>query len=298
MSLAPCFPDAADSHWVNEELLLFKRLGKADRIFCLLVDEAGGSFPPAVLGETEPLAADVRDDADGKQGAKLKIAASLLGVSLDQLKRREVQRRNRRLFAISATTAAGMVFSFGLAAYAFQQQQRAEAEAETSRQVTEFLLSTFKQADPKFYGTADPSVSEMLRQGALSLLSTRITKENAADRRHQSPPDHGLVLQLIFEAEELLAEALELQQRQFGLSRLELVDTMQDLAAARDFTGDQQSMNQLFAETIKIQERLGTDLDVADGLLKWAQHATDAEGLLMRSFGKRDVATGSPQPRI
>ena len=35
-----CSPKAAQSRWVNEEILTFKRLGREDRIFCLVV--AGG----------------------------------------------------------------------------------------------------------------------------------------------------------------------------------------------------------------------------------------------------------------
>src|SRR3954454_17586693 len=33
-----CSPDAASSRWVNEEVRAFKRLGRAGRIFCLIVD--------------------------------------------------------------------------------------------------------------------------------------------------------------------------------------------------------------------------------------------------------------------
>jgi MTH538 TIR-like domain (DUF1863) len=32
-----CSPQAAQSKWVNEEILAFKRLGREDRIFCLIV---------------------------------------------------------------------------------------------------------------------------------------------------------------------------------------------------------------------------------------------------------------------
>src|SRR4029077_13918720 len=32
-----CSPQAAKSRWVNEEILAFKRLGREDRIFCLIV---------------------------------------------------------------------------------------------------------------------------------------------------------------------------------------------------------------------------------------------------------------------
>ena len=73
-------------------------------------------FPPALrfrLGadgelsaaRTEPIAADARPGKDGKNNAKLKLISGLLGVGFDTLKRREQQRRNRRLFAFSC--AAG-----------------------------------------------------------------------------------------------------------------------------------------------------------------------------------------------
>jgi len=32
-----CSPAAAASHWVNEEVLAYKRMGRAERIFCLIV---------------------------------------------------------------------------------------------------------------------------------------------------------------------------------------------------------------------------------------------------------------------
>jgi hypothetical protein len=32
-----CSPQAAKSKWVNEEIIAFKRLGREDRIFCLIV---------------------------------------------------------------------------------------------------------------------------------------------------------------------------------------------------------------------------------------------------------------------
>jgi hypothetical protein len=97
-----CSPRSAKSQWVNEEIKQFKRLGKADRILCLIVDgEPYGAdkpemgleecFPEAVkyeLGEdgelseerTEPIAADAREGKDGKRNALLKLVAGLLGV--------------------------------------------------------------------------------------------------------------------------------------------------------------------------------------------------------------------------
>ena len=110
-----CSPRSAMSHWVNEEVLSFKRLGRSERIFCLIVDgepnaselpgrAAEECFAPALrhpLGsdgqlspeQTEPIAADVRPGKDGKINAKLKLIAGMLDVGFDQLKQRELQRR-------------------------------------------------------------------------------------------------------------------------------------------------------------------------------------------------------------
>jgi len=47
-----CSPSAARSKWVNEEILAFKRLGREDRIFCLIVGgEPNASDDPAHADE-------------------------------------------------------------------------------------------------------------------------------------------------------------------------------------------------------------------------------------------------------
>ncbi len=38
-----CSPHAAQSRWVNEEVRTFQRLGRSDRIFCLIVDGEPGA---------------------------------------------------------------------------------------------------------------------------------------------------------------------------------------------------------------------------------------------------------------
>ena len=114
-----CSPAAARSRWVNEEILTFKRLGRADRVFCVIVggepnavDAREEAFPEALKFKllddgslstepAEPIAADARPGKDGKYNARLKIIAGMLGVGLDALKQREQHRRQRRLAAVS-----------------------------------------------------------------------------------------------------------------------------------------------------------------------------------------------------
>ena len=83
-----CSPEAVASRWVNEEIPEFAALGRADRIFCIIVDgEPVGDcslsvcFPTALaeIGQQEPLAADVRKWADGKlDSAKKSIESAIL----------------------------------------------------------------------------------------------------------------------------------------------------------------------------------------------------------------------------
>jgi hypothetical protein len=111
-----CSPASAKSPWVNEEIRYFSSLGRADRIFALIVDgdpqpddPDQQCFPSALTtgldGSThEPLAADARKWADGKLLAKLKIVSGILGIRLDELRQRNMQRRRRNwtLATISA----------------------------------------------------------------------------------------------------------------------------------------------------------------------------------------------------
>src|SRR4051812_38796570 len=100
-----CSPRAAASRWVNEEIKLYKSMGREDRVFCLIVDGEPNAAPdsglpecfPAVLREpAEPIAADAREGKDGKRNALLKLVAGIIGVSYDQLRQRERQRRIRQ----------------------------------------------------------------------------------------------------------------------------------------------------------------------------------------------------------
>ncbi|MEY2520243.1 MAG: eukaryotic-like serine/threonine-protein kinase [Verrucomicrobiota bacterium] len=123
-----CSPHAAISRWVNEEIIYFKSLGREDRVLCLIVEgepnasdkpESGKleCFPPGIRfrvspeaeltdQRTEPIAADAREEGDGKRNAKLKLAAGLLGVNYNDLKQREKWRALRRNIAAGLVSGA------------------------------------------------------------------------------------------------------------------------------------------------------------------------------------------------
>ena len=87
-----CSPHAARSPYVNEEIRRFKALGRADRVIPVIVGGEPATrnaecFPEALRFKVgndghltpereEPIAADARDEGDGKDLAKLKIVAA------------------------------------------------------------------------------------------------------------------------------------------------------------------------------------------------------------------------------
>jgi len=114
-----CSPNAARSRYVDQEIASFKALGRAAQVILIIVDGEPGDaerecFPPSArlafdqtgqpTGEREePIAADARPQGDGKELAKLKVVAALLGLPLDEIVRRARRARRRRIaFQIGA----------------------------------------------------------------------------------------------------------------------------------------------------------------------------------------------------
>lgn len=139
-----CSPAAAQSRWVNEEVAHFLKVGDPSRLLCLIADgepnaadPARECFPPAIReAGLEPMAAELHRDADGEANARLKIIAGLLGVGFEELRRRDLAARNRRLIAIAATSLGVAAVTIVLAIQAL----RARDEAERSRQQGEELI--------------------------------------------------------------------------------------------------------------------------------------------------------------
>ena len=152
-------PNSAQSKWVGEEIRNFKAFHGSDRILTVIVDGEPFSGDPATEAfperlrfdedETgarlpgEPLAADARDEKDGKQAAISKLVAGLIGVPLDDLVQREAQRRARRTRVIVGTSLSLAAIMGMLSVYAFDQRGRAleaQTEAELQRAEAEGLI--------------------------------------------------------------------------------------------------------------------------------------------------------------
>lgn len=162
-----CSPSAARSRWVNEEVLAFKRMGRAGRILTLIVDgepnatsmpgqEQQECFTASLRFElepdgslstrpAEPIAADARPGKDGRTNAKLKLIAGLLGTGFDELKQREQHRQQKRLLLITAASLAGTLMTGVLAVTAWLARQDAVRNRDRAEDLIGFMLGDFRQ---------------------------------------------------------------------------------------------------------------------------------------------------------
>lgn len=157
-----CSPNSAKSRWVDQEIAAFKKLGRSEKVFCLIVDgdprdigTENDCFPPSlrirfddkgrqVEGRVEPIAADAREEADGKKLALLKLVAGIHGVGLDDLRQRDLQRRNQRLAMIAASSLFATIITITLAVSAMIARDDAvvaRIDADQRRDQAENLIS-------------------------------------------------------------------------------------------------------------------------------------------------------------
>lgn len=285
-----CSPKAANSRWVNEEILTFKRLGRADRIFCLVVDGEPGAtgnpslaalecFPPALIrklgadGELteergEPIAADVRPGKDRPNTALLKLLAGMLGIGFDDLRRREVSRRYRRMLALVSASFAGMVIASVLAATAWiarneavEQRALAEKEAETARRVTAFIVDLFRIYDPSEGVGSKITAREILDKGA-----ARIETELA-----DQPAIQATLLDTmgtVYTGLGLYPTAIPLMRASLGKRRglsedttAEIARTLGHLGEALMLNGDYDEATRRLEDALAIQRKVLGDRD-------------------------------------
>ncbi|MDQ3471723.1 MAG: toll/interleukin-1 receptor domain-containing protein, partial [Pseudomonadota bacterium] len=161
-----CSPAAAKSKWTNAEIDEFKRSRPDGCVIAAIVEgepfasempgrEEDECFPPALqcrydkrgrptTKRAEPLAADLRDDRDGRRMGLLKIVAGMLGVGLDDLVQRDQLRRQRRLARITAAALAGMIAATILALTAISARDAARDQRREAESLVQFMLGDLK----------------------------------------------------------------------------------------------------------------------------------------------------------
>lgn len=137
-----CSPHSAKSEWVNKEIIDFKMMYGEDRIFPIIIEGTPNSndenecFPEALKYEidengkitkrkTHILASNIIKNADGKEFAKVKLIAGILGIENDDLWNFEEKRlsKKRRFWG----SVWGVIFLMMVGLTVFSWIQREEA---------------------------------------------------------------------------------------------------------------------------------------------------------------------------
>ncbi len=161
-----CSPNAAKSRWTNAEVEAFKRIRPEGCALAAIVSgEPFASEMPGREGEeclplalrqrydrrgrptgkrAEPLAADLRGNAEERRIGFLKLVAGMLGVGLDELVQRETTRRHRRLAWLTAASFAGMAVTSTLAVTAIQARDAARDQRREAEGLVAFMLGDLK----------------------------------------------------------------------------------------------------------------------------------------------------------
>ena len=292
-----CSPKAAQSKWVNEEILTFKRLGREDRIFCLIVaGEPGASLNPAIaeqecfpdaliykLGKDgelskvrgEPIAADARPQKDRKLNALLKLLAGMLGIGLDELKRRDARRRQWRVAALVSGSLTGMIITSVLAAAAWMarneaERQRAQAvkEANTARRVTTFIVDMFEIVNPSEARGKTITAEVILDQGAARIDAELADEPEVQATLMDTMGELYTSLGLYRSAIPLARRSVEKRRQLAGDNDVALAESLGNLGVVLAHTADYPEAAKRLEEALVIQRAtLGKwHADVADTL--------------------------------
>ncbi len=202
-----CSTASAQSKWVNQEVINFKRIKGEDSIIAVIVDgephastmpgrEAEECFVPALRFRVsadgaitnqpaEPVAADLRPEKDSKRLVKLKVIAGLLGLGLDELVRRENQRRTQRMFWLTVGSMAAMVLMAVLTAVAIQSRNEAviaredaERQKAGAEDLIEFMLGDLRK---KLQPVGRLDILDSVGDKALNYFATLKPNELDAD---------------------------------------------------------------------------------------------------------------------
>jgi tetratricopeptide (TPR) repeat protein len=158
-----CSPESAKSHYVNEEVRLF-RARYPDRLVIPVIaaGEPGNDekecFPPALRFELHEdgtvssmpsavvLAADARPERDGRDMVIAKLVASLLGLGNDDIYRRAKRAQVRKLRQVIISVAMLALVFLGISIAALVGWRRAEQNFATAKLGVDILVSDIAQS--------------------------------------------------------------------------------------------------------------------------------------------------------
>ncbi len=189
-----CSPAAVASRWVNQEIDEFRSVNPQGQILAAIVagDPAGGGdgeggngcFPAALLESersesgAEPVGADFRSRGDGFRMGIVKLAAGMLGLRLDQIIQRDLQRRQQRVTVVTILSLLLAVLMSGLTLVAFSARSEAERRKADAEDLIEFMLSDLQD---KLEPVGRLDVLDAVGEKVLAYYAAQPTRQLSAD---------------------------------------------------------------------------------------------------------------------
>jgi eukaryotic-like serine/threonine-protein kinase len=268
-----CSASAAKSPYVNEEIRRFKAFGRTARIMPLIIGGEPGDaehecFPPALrfkLGpdgalsdeRDEPIAADARPSGDGKNIAKLKLIAGLLGIGFDEIVRRADHAQRRRTRIWGAIAGAFLILAVTAAASAVYAYNKLIESEENLDHAVEFAYGFVSEAAGQAdrYGVSVETTANLLRRAEQALDSLVKAGRNTAQLRYRQ----SLMLLSFADNYHKLGQTRDAIERaqaaQMGLAEIVMqfpdrTSWQRDLAMAHNKHGDIQSEQGALAQAL------------------------------------------------
>ncbi len=271
-----CSPDAAKSSWVNKEIAYFRKRRDPAKVLCYI---SAATPPDAVSDEQwlplalrlettvdgepsgglidQPLAADARDRGDGERLAQLKTIAAMLHVGLDDLVRRDAQRRarNRRMIVGGSVSVSLITSALAAAALVSRQQaieneQRAEREALKATRTTEFMVRLFEVNDPGEARGREITAKEILDRGVVSIEKDLVDEPEVRSTLMHTMGRVYTGLGLYGEAAKLLGKARD-EQLAIGADPKDVFATENAYARALYEKGEIEKSVEVYSRLIK-----------------------------------------------
>ncbi len=243
----------------------------------------------------------------------MKLIAGILGVGFDDLRQRELQRRNRRLAIISTSAVAGMVFAIGLATTAViarneaeQQRARAEKEAETARRTASFMIDLFAVSDPSEARGNTITAREILNKGAERIATELGDLPQIQTSLMDTIGKVYTSLGLYGDAREMLEETVDLRRDLPGVSRSEFAQSAYHLGNVLTEKAEYERAEKIYRESLAALASAGPtdgqlELDVTAALaelhFRTGQYEL-AEPLLHEVLEDRRKLLGEKDPRV
>ena len=308
-------PASARSRWVNEEILAYKRLGRFEHVHCFIVDgdpesEDDNCFAPAVryrIGAdgrltdipVEPIAADARAIGDGRQRALTRLIAGLLGVDYDDLYQRELVRRQRRMFAITAASVVGMAVTATLAGLAVMARQDAERRRGQAESLVGFMLGDmyerlYEIGRTDIYAAVGDKATEYFKSlESDDLTDTALAQRSEALRKIGETRADQEELDRALEAFEFaleLSESVTTRQPQRTDWQLGLAETHYWIGYVDWKRGELDAAAAAFRRQLQVIEALVTRGDQTPELLRDLGYAYTNLGRIEEGRGELDTA--------